>query len=290
MKKYYLYAVVIIAFTIKFHAMETDKKVFFDNNSIIKQSKLARANEIASQLPSSWFIPQLAKLPWYIGKYFHVNPLSEQEVENALFNFYRKIQMHKEYLTTYHGTVDLPPFMTAWLVNDITSGKFQKKVKIYLDNQQIDRDEKKFYEALAYGTVDPNVMAKTCYLDRDAKKILTECKKRKIPVYLMGNWDAESFESLKTKNEELEDFDKHILFSSSCKLPSPYRPFLEQVVKTFDNKNAHKLAANKANRIYIVPKDSIIFSEQSPFTSVHEFSQHIYHPSSKELLRLIKEG
>jgi FMN phosphatase YigB (HAD superfamily) len=144
----------------------------------------------------------------------------------SLYNILNEIDPYTESaITTYdeNGT-PLPGIMCDWL-KGITSKKILSKIEERMS-------KKHALWPLANTIFEPQSMASTEHIIESGKAFVQECIEQGHCVYILSNWDAESFTYMQQQYPDFFGLFSGIVISGDCGLlkpdPNIYRHFLMQ--------------------------------------------------------------
>lgn len=100
----------------------------------------------------------------------------------------------------------LPNIFATWLMGDQPNAQLLEKVTQEITNHPEwfnTKQEQNIVSAMAKFTFDPNNFINACHQINDMVAFARQCKENKHPLYVLSNWDAESFELLNKKYPDL---------------------------------------------------------------------------------------
>jgi len=119
----------------------------------------------------------------------------------------------------------LPRAMFHWLCGTASSGEIKSAVEMFMeDNAQVfNNAEKQFIRSVVFSLFDPELFANTIKINKKGFAFVLECIKKGHNVYLLSNWDAESFELIRLRFPEFFELFDGIVISGSvgCAKPDP---------------------------------------------------------------------
>lgn len=147
---------------------------------------------------------------WEIGPWNFVGLYNFSSIQKNYFEFLESIEPHKMGTPALmHDNKLLPQIMYEWLAGNYTSTQVLTKIDEKLLEKTISKRKRSLFKAIASYMFTPHRFAKTIVPIKAGKKLFEKCRKakntdgsNKHKIYLISNWDAESFPYL-LHNEEI---------------------------------------------------------------------------------------
>lgn len=120
----------------------------------------------------------------------------------------------------------LPNIFTVWLMGTQPNAQLLERITQEIEAHPewfATKQEQNIVSAMAQFTFDPNSFINACHPINEMVAFARQCKENNHPLYVLSNWDAESFELLKEKCPDLfELFDGVIISGQVHKMkPQP---------------------------------------------------------------------
>ena len=119
----------------------------------------------------------------------------------------------------------LPPIMCDWLKGVPTDQILDAVLDTLGTSGAI--------SSIAQGIFNPAIFAQTQYLYPDAEKFVRECVKAGHKVYILSNWDAESFALIKEKYSDFFDLFSGFIVSGECGMIKPNPLIYTYLLETY---------------------------------------------------------
>jgi len=187
------------------------------------------------------------------------NPLNLRE---RFFTLLRKVPADS--LNSYGAQDDtekkLPPIMCDWLTGKKTNSQIKEEVYTFMEQnpQLCNKGEKELFKTIVDITFTPTKLTRIRTIVKESFSFAKTCKEQGHDLYILSNWDKESFALICERFPDLFDlFDKdNIIISGEIGLIKPdpkiYDYFLEkygldpQQCIFFDDQEVNVKAAQKA--------------------------------------------
>jgi len=176
-------------------------------------------------------------------------------VQKKLFNFLHTIKpldptIPKSY--SPDGKHILPQLLIDWLSGTYSCSQIRGIVSSHVKshpNSFKDRSERSLILSMALMIFTPKAIAASVYPTKKGIKFVKTCKEKGLNVYILSNFDAESFELIQKKHPELFGlFEKENIFVSGYhKTAKPALPF-------------YQILLNNSN---ICPESCLLFDDQT---------------------------
>lgn len=184
------------------------------------------------------FETKYAQLLWNIGpfKFLHYasmgyNPFNAHK---KLFSFLDSIKPYdadQHIIRDAHGHI-LPQLMIDWLKGKITGHEILALVH-HAHGTFSNSAEETLVRTLAEVLFDPEYFVQTRQIIPQAVALIKDCKKAGHSVYILSNWDAESFDLLKKEYPEFfELFDGEVI-SGKVGMIKPDNDIYQYLLETY---------------------------------------------------------
>lgn len=183
---------------------------------------------------------------WHTGPFkfvqYMINNKSPEGIEQKLFDFLRLIETQNNHQTILDKRGNkLPQIMCDWLTGKQSSSViYQCVVQKLNENKHLftNAAERRLVKALARTIFTPKIFARTRKLIKENIKLVTECKKHGYQVFVLSNWDAESFALLQKKYTSFfKQFDD-VVISGDAGYLKPDKKLYKHLMKEH-NLHAH---------------------------------------------------
>ncbi len=116
-----------------------------------------------------------------------------------------------------------PKAMLHWFLGAVTCHEIRAAVDRFLDNnqQQYNRAEKTFIRSVTCSIFDPVQFAQSASINKEGLRFVFECIAQGHKVYILSNWDAESFYYLKLRFPEIFELFDGIVISGHAGAAKP---------------------------------------------------------------------
>lgn len=175
------------------------------------------------------------RISWHIGLYNFVGFYNPFTLEHKLFEFLQHISPEPRAIhpITLHNGHIIPSIMQDWLTGLRSSEEIIKLIDFHIDKESITflrSSEKRLIRSMAHMIFKPEIFAQTVYPIKDAIKLLKQCYRqvdtqgnRKHKIYILSNWDHESFSLLaqKLKFQKLFRYADGIIISGLIHMMKP---------------------------------------------------------------------
>lgn len=165
---------------------------------------------------------------------------------------------------------ELPPIMCDWLAGFKTNSQIKDQIHSFIDQNPEafnNNSEKQIIKTIITIMFTPKELTKTRTIIKEGFKFVKKCKEQGHELYILSNWDKESFELMREKFFELFDlFDEdNIIISGQIGLLKPdpkiYKYFLTkynldpQTCIFYDDQEINVKAAQKVGIHGVVCKN-----------------------------------
>ena len=132
--------------------------------------------------------------------------------------------------TAYHEGTPLPAIMNDW-----QCGKDIYQIVLdHINAKKIPGSDKKFLRAIAKTCFDPQEFAASKKPILHTVQMVKDLKEAGYKVYVLSNWDAQSFPLFKEKQSEIMNLFDGIMISGNQGLVKPDVKLFERCVETFN--------------------------------------------------------
>jgi FMN phosphatase YigB (HAD superfamily) len=216
----------------------TAKVVIFDLGGVIfKQSSLM----------SFWDIGPRKFFGWH-------NPLS---IEATVFKFLHLLESRKSPAAATHHDMPLPQIMCDWLAGTKTTAAIRAQIQAGLKQHTTffsGSSQRNLVHAITQFMFSPERLVKTIYPVKSGVKLLKRCYNKRDDqgnrvnrVYILSNWDKESFELLyqKPRFKKIFNYCDGIVISGYIGLIKPDLAIFEHLLDT------HKIYPDNEFTVFI---------------------------------------
>ncbi|HXW86400.1 MAG TPA: HAD-IA family hydrolase, partial [Candidatus Bathyarchaeia archaeon] len=153
-------------------------------------------------------------------------------MDSAVKKEYRQHVLYKD----EYGN-ELPLLMCNWLQGTMSA----RDIRAMLNKAVVENDtlfanatEKKLIQRMIRMIFTPHIFAKTREINDQMLSFVKECKKAGHKVFVLSNWDEESFNELKLRNTDLFDLFDGIMISGSESLAKPDQEFFQRFLERYE--------------------------------------------------------
>jgi len=116
-----------------------------------------------------------------------------------------------------------PKAMLHWFLGAVTCEEVRHAVDRFVDNnqQQYNRAEKTFIRSVVCSIFDPVLFAQSASINKEGLRFVLDCIAQGHKVYILSNWDAESFYYLKLRFPEIFELFDGIVISGHAGAAKP---------------------------------------------------------------------
>ena len=173
----------------------------------------------------------------YLKKIYHIIPYSlhrlfRREPFNITLFFNNAISdIPGECLeqVAYHNGKALPPIMNDW-----QCGRDVYEIVIaHINAKKIPRSDKRFLRSIAETFFNPEQFVKSRKAINHVVQIVKDLKEAGYKLYVLSNWDAQSFPIFMKQQQEIMDLFDGIMISGDEGLVKPNVKFFERCIETF---------------------------------------------------------
>lgn len=176
---------------------------------------------------------QLKMNPFHIESHIKATLFTTLEAAAQLHNFEIQAPLHLAYDEAGNP---LPYLMRAWLQGTMTS----EEIRTLINHAIIEhaewfknKAEQRIITNLIGMIFTPKHFIATRKIDSAGVAFIKQCKKHKHKVYVLSNWDAESFALLKEKHSHLFDLFDGIIISGDVNTLKPHPTMYHALLKQY---------------------------------------------------------
>jgi len=146
---------------------------------------------------------------------------------------------------------NLSNIMCDWLTGAQSSKQLRQQVLTYFQDNPLlfyNRAEKRLFSQITTLTFTPEAFAKSINLIKDGVKFVKRCKEQGHNIFVLSNWDKESFSYLREAQPELFSLfeDQYITISGQIGLMKPDPDIYEYIIQKYN----------------LIPRECIFFDDQ----------------------------
>jgi FMN phosphatase YigB (HAD superfamily) len=191
-----------------------------------------------------------ASVYWHIGLSKLLGFYNPFTIEKTVFKFLDTLEPRTEQTPlAMHNHFVLPQIMCDWLTGAKSNAEIRNLIEAGLkqklhNNLFSTRSQKRIVRSVARFMFSPERFIKTLYPIKDGVKILQKCYhqydehgNRKHKIYILSNWDPESFELLVRTNKKVQKIISlcdGVLISGHAHLLKPDTAIFEYLFDTFN--------------------------------------------------------
>lgn len=187
--------------------------------------------DTASSTKASLFMPIILKNPTLIYKLFRIN--SKKDFFNLLENIPAASTIH-----TYNNGQKLPLILADWMSGLKTPQEIKLLADKAIENSDFSTAEKNLFYGISQLMFTPKKLAESQTLVVPMAKLLKTFKEAGYKVYILSNWDEESFEAVCKKYPKLFNLCDQLFISGKEKLSKPNPEFFKKLLSEADLKPA----------------------------------------------------
>ena len=191
--------------------------VIFDLNGVILATNNVKAYVPILPYFPLYFIRKLYEMKWTGIEDDYLNFLGEIEAESTLESF--------------HNGQKLPQIIVDWQTGTDISERVEQQIQ---DSTTLPYAYKKFILAVVSSTLDPAQLINSRTEIPQGIELLKAFKKNGYKVYVLSNWDAQSFPLLTEKYSELFNLFDGILTSGEAQTLKPHKEMFMQFLDKFN--------------------------------------------------------
>jgi len=181
---------------------------------------------------------------WYIGPTSYLYYLTTLSVptgislKKQLFAYLNTIEGHFEHhITTYDSSgLPVPSIMAAWLAGASSCNAIQELINQQAKNNSFfsSHAQKLLIHKIANLIFDPAIFVQTRHISRSGTAFLQECKRDGHQLYILSNWDPESFALLERVYPDFFALFDGKIISGEVGLLKPDPTIYQHLLETFD--------------------------------------------------------
>ena len=207
MKHAYLYRRLTLLFLLFLSNSIQSANIIFDLGDVLIETKYLQS------------VLNIGPIKMFSYAFTLQNPFS---IHKKLFDFLDSIEPRKPQdlkVTDHHGHL-LPPLMCDWLKGTLSYQKLLTIIDQNL-NKISNYPERILVQALAQTIFTPSCFATTRYIVPEGMEFVKECKEAGHNVYILSNWDPDSFTELQVMYPEFFNLFDGIIISGDVHLLKP---------------------------------------------------------------------
>lgn len=169
----------------------------------------------------------------------------------------------------------LPALLSDWLAGYVTSAQVRSYIDAFLHDEScaVAQCDKQMIQAIASVLFTPDIFAQaTCVYDQTIA-LVKACKAAGHSVYVLSNWDEESFQFVYQRHKEVLDLFDGMIISGQINLIKPDKAIYHYALETFkldpattafvDDQHINVYAAGQCDLFAVcVPTIKYIFSKE----------------------------
>ena len=159
-------------------------------------------------------------------------------IKNTLFSFLETLDFSHDHPIVAHDCsgMPLPSVMHAWLRGTHSCQEITTALKNELNTTQFFTcfAEKKLIEKIAHMIFDPWHFAQTRHISRSGTNFLKNCKLAGHQLFILSNWDRESFTILYNNNPAFFQLFDGIIISGAIGLIKPDPEIFTYLLETYN--------------------------------------------------------
>lgn len=196
---------------------------------------------------NTWGIAkQIGLKDFFIYNYW--DKQNPRQIQAIIFKILTKIKPYPpNHIHCYNHNLEIPLIMCQWLSGKTTSAQIYSQVKPYiqkLNNEGFFRNkrERRLVENTINAMFNPSILAKNMVPLPQAEKLLRDLKPQNYNLFILSNWDQESFKQLqhRGKNKIFSYFHpNNIIISGDIGINKPNPQAYKFLLKKFKYK-AHE--------------------------------------------------
>ncbi len=213
---------IIYCFLSVFHLYLLPATIIFDMNGVLSyQDKFTICY-------NAGFYP-LTKYVMYNGVY-NVRTLFTQTLHAIPYS------MQEALVPTDDIGKPLSAIMIAWLKGELNGQEVMSIIEQFIDNSPglLHHTEQALVNSFARALFMPELFAQATQFYDEAFKLVQSCKAQGHTLYILSNWDGESFPFVYTKKKDLFDLFDDIILSGDIHLVKPDPDIYQYTIDRFD--------------------------------------------------------
>lgn len=219
---------LLVAMTLFLCAQTNGLNIILDLGNVVIQTDSITALRLTGHSAFFWYAG------YNPGKLLHLS----QEIRHRLYTFMEKVKPYnRDEVSTYDEHNNrLPQLMCDWLKGTLTN----QEVKHLLHAQAIDHPaffsssvEQNLLIALVTFMFTPSLVTQALYLDPNAQLFVKACKRNNHKIYILSNFETESFALLAKKQASFFDLCDGIVISGAVHTIKPSPDIYEYLFRTY---------------------------------------------------------
>ena len=177
---------------------------------------------------------------WNIGLRHFLGLYNPYKVHRRMFEFFNTIEPRKPYTPwAYNNNLLLPQLLCDWLMGLKTNKEILEIVQKALEKKKKFFSKKKYYKLtkrISNFMFTPESFANSIRPIKKGVDLLKLCKQKNHNIYILSNWDAESFEQLCKKKwfKKILDLCDGCVISGIVHMMKPDPRIFECLFETYD--------------------------------------------------------
>ncbi len=195
------------------HSEQTDKRitVVFDLGGVLMCPK---------KLAAFWQLGPKNLIPYLIRQ------RSLKRLQAQLYQILNQIQEMEDgpYVPKDPSGHAIPSLLVQWARGDYPNNQILDKICNAIDQHPewfSNKREQQVIKAIVQLTFNPHNFARSCRPVSEMVKFAKECKQKNYRLYVLSNWDAESFELLNKKYSDIFDLFDGVIISGQVHKVKP---------------------------------------------------------------------
>lgn len=224
---------------------------------------------------------------WYTGPmkwlYYCAQLKSPHSIRDTLYDFLDSIESYPQHTQIVYDETGrrLPYIMYSWLAGKRSCSALMDDVQAMLPYYFFNTTERDLFASLSNMIFDPFLFAKTRRFIGEGIMFVKECIMQGHKVYILSNWDPESFVVLQDMHPEFFELFDGIIISGSVGYNKPDDRIYSHLLSTYnlnpqdcifiDDQPENIIAATDLGiHAILCPKKEILFSSRPDFDVVRK--------------------
>lgn len=234
------FVAILVGITIPcFHAIFTEKE---NNNAsfIVTPAEECSVKTIIFDLGDVLIAPSLTKQTTLLLSVALQHPslwytLATQNMKQRLFDMLNNIPAHTDPAdqVMYNQGKQMPQIMVDWQTGRCNQD-ISAKILTYLTTCNLSSSEKILFSKIIQLIFQPQQLVQTLQFIQPMVKIIRALKKQDYRLYILSNWDAESFPLLIEKHTDFFNLFDGIMISGTEGIGKPNPEFYIKLLEKYD--------------------------------------------------------
>jgi HAD superfamily hydrolase (TIGR01509 family) len=203
-------------FTITTPQTQGVNTIIFDLDGVLFTTSRTIYTQIAA------YIPLYVLTRWYHGQAINIKKHYLETIAQLNGNSTESIR---------HDGQKMAAIMVDWQTGENVLESVLDQLK---NNPDLVYAEKKVMQAIAFQVFDPRAFINSRTVIPQGVHLLQECKKAGYQVYVLSNWDAQSYPILKEKYPEIMNLFDGELISGMAKTVKPKKKIFEMLLSKYN--------------------------------------------------------